>query len=182
MVKRSNRNIQIEFDGSEFIKPGDEFGGSLLKGNAKSKRPLATKLPIHLTLRAEKSVLRLPKTMAAVHRIITLSAQKYGVTIYKQANAGNHLHIVIKLSSLRLWAPFIRELTGRLAHDVMLLLGVTNLNFWKFKPHTRIVRGWKKAFRSVMRYVELNQWEAEGFMSRKDAHLLKGLGAIWADG
>ena len=58
----ARRNLQQEFAGQGFTRPGDEFGGSLLKGNPKRKRPLESKLPIHLTLRATKSSLRTPKT------------------------------------------------------------------------------------------------------------------------
>jgi REP element-mobilizing transposase RayT len=170
---------QTEFHISGFTRPGDVFGGSKLKGNARSARPLDSKLPIHLTLRATKSVLRLPKTFSTVEQIIERVAKKYGVKIFKRANVGNHLHLVIQMNTW-LWAKFIRELTGRIAQE----LGHYELkeSFWRYKPHTRIIRSWKNAFRSVLDYIELNRLEADGFISRKETKSLKELRLIWSDG
>jgi REP element-mobilizing transposase RayT len=178
MLKREK---QLQFDGKGMGKPGDAFGGSLLRGNPRSARPLDSKLPIHLTLRARRSVLRLPKTFAKVEGLIESIAKKYGVKIYKRANVGNHLHLVLQMNTW-LWPKFIRELTGRIA-QVIRELGVSIENgFWRYRPHTRIVRGWKKAFQLALEYVGLNQLEAEGHISRKETKTLRDLRAIWADG
>src|SRR5262249_36517623 len=99
------RAKQLSFDDKAFKKPGDCFGGSLVKGNnPKTKRPLESKLPIHLTLRSKKSVMRLPKNFRAVGLAIENTSKKYGVRIYERANVGNHLHMVIKIPSLQRWA------------------------------------------------------------------------------
>ena len=78
------RKKQLEFD--ELRRPKDSFGGSLLKGNAKSKRPLDSKLPILLTLRAAKRGMRLPKAFGKVDAALNRCAAKYGVKIYEYAN------------------------------------------------------------------------------------------------
>jgi hypothetical protein len=54
--------------------------------------------------------------------------------------------------------------------------------YWKHRPFTRIVRGWRKAFRLACDYVELNILEAEGFISRRQTQTLRDLRAIWRDG
>jgi REP element-mobilizing transposase RayT len=174
------RQKQFEFNTSEFIKPGDSFGGSLLKGNPKTARPLDSKLPLHLTLRARKSVLRLPKTFKLVQDQIEKTAKKYGVQVFEKANVGNHLHMVIKVNP-KLWARFIRELTGRIA-QILKDMGMVEGGLWLYRPHTRIVRGWRKPFKLAIEYVRLNQLEAWGFISRKETKTLKDLRAIWADG
>lgn len=113
MPKRSK---QLEFVGAGLKKPDVRFGGSLLgKSNPKRKRSLDSKRPIHLVLRANQSGMRSPRTHVGVNRLMTSTAQKYGVTIYEYANVGNHLHAVIRLKRLDRWAAFIRELTGRIA-------------------------------------------------------------------
>jgi REP element-mobilizing transposase RayT len=177
----SKRSTQLTFQNSEFIKPGDSFGGALLKGNPKTARPLDSKFPTHLTLRARKSVLKLPKTFKTVESLIETTAKKYGVKLFKRANMGNHLHLVIQVSP-KLWARFIRELTGRIA-QVLREMGVSiEEGFWLYRPHTRIVRGWKKAFKIALEYVELNLLEVAGHISRRETKTLKDLRQIFADG
>jgi hypothetical protein len=94
---------QKQFEGDEFKRPKDSFGGSLLKNShAKTQRPLDSKLPIHLTLKAKKSVMRLPKNFKLVNTTVARVCKKHGVTIYKYANVGNHVH----LNAVRLVASF----------------------------------------------------------------------------
>ena len=125
--------------------------------------------------------MRLPKTLARVNEAVRLTSNKHGVTIYKYANLGNHLHILLKIPSVRRWAAFIRELSGRIAQIVKNIVP-TEDSFWLHRPFTRIVGGWKKAFKSAMEYVELNFLEAEGFISRAETRSLKDLRAIFSDG
>lgn len=172
---------QTSFHGKGFDRQGDCFGGSLLKGNnPKTKRPLESKLPIHLVLRAKKGTLGLPKTFKQVNETVAETSKKHGVKIYKYANLGNHLHILIKISSVRRWAAFIRELTGRIAQLVKEFTLDDN-SFWLHRPFTRIVRGWQKAFRTAKEYVELNQLEANGHISRHETKTLNDLRAIFSD-
>lgn len=174
----ARRKLQQEFTGKGFAKPGDSFGGALLKGNPKRKRPLESKLPIHLTLRATKSTLRTPKTQILVAELVYGTAKKYGVTIYQFANVGNHLHVLIKISRVGRWSAFIRELTGRIAQVVSTAVGLSGA-FWLYRPHTRIVRGWNRAYKTAKLYVHLNWLQAEGFISRKDTKTLKDLRAFF---
>lgn len=214
-MKRDESFRQLEFQDQSFGKPGDVFGGSLLKSHPKVKRPLATKFPIHVVLRANSSKLRLPKTYFKVNQLIQKTAKKYGIKIYKMANVGNHLHLLIKLSKLDLWKGFIRELSSKIAALVdkvtrlkisrELYQGAKDLShkrndgrifqkrsqrakhqseqkFWKHRPFTRIIRGWNKAFRTVKSYIDLNEWEAQGHISRKDIKTLKDLRALLDSG
>lgn len=123
--------------------------------------------------------MRLPKSFKSVNDIVYDSAKRHGVIIYKYSNVGNHLHMVIKIASLRSWARFIRELTGRIGLFMRLTMGLKG-KFWKYRPHTRIVASWKKPFRIALDYVQLNIWEAEGFISRKETKTLKDLRTIFS--
>ncbi len=173
--KMTKRSKQLEFEG--LAKPKATFGGSLLKNShAKTKRPLESKLPIHLVLRANRGGMRSPKSFQAVNEMVYGTARKYGVKVYEYANVGNHLHLLIKLPHIRRWLAFIRELTGKIA------LKMGGRKFWKQRPFTRIVAGWKRAYRIAKQYVHLNTLEAEGFISRKETKTLKDLHAIWQGG
>lgn len=183
-IRMTKRNQQLAFDLLAHKRPQDCFGGSLLKSHPKTRRPLASKLPIHLVLRSRSSRMRLPKTFLEVNQIVTMTAKKCGVTIYSYANVGNHLHLVIRILSVRRWSAFIRELTGRIAQFILAGLGNSKKDeetFWAHRPFTRIVRGWQRAFRSIIQYVSLNRLEADGFISRKEIKTLQDLNRLWAD-
>jgi hypothetical protein len=174
------RRKQLEFKGFKKIK--DAFGGSLLNGNnPKTKRPLDSKLPVLLTLRGIKGGLRSPHAHSKVDRTVYKTAKKYGVKVYEYANVGNHIHVLIRVKKLILWPAFIRELTGRLASLMKTILNLKE-KFWMYRPHTRIVRGWNKAYKTAKLYVKLNIWQAEGHIDRRETRTLKDLRAIFADG
>ncbi len=185
MSKRSSSSKQLSFLADGFHKPQDCFGGSLLKNShAKTKRPLDSKLPIHLVLRSTTSLMRTHRAFGPINQTVRIIAKKYGVRIYSYANVGNHLHILLRIKSLRLWAGFIRELTGRVAQVAQGLKGPqkSRRKFWSQRPFTRIVRGWKRAFAAAKDYIGLNILEADGHISRQETRSLKELRLIFADG
>ena len=177
----SKAQKQESFEGEGFLKSRDCFGGSLLKtSNAKTARPLDSKLPIHMVLRSAKGGLRLPKTFNGVNEIVDRSCRKHGVTVYKYANVGNHIHLLIKIPQRRRWNAFIRELTGKIAQFVSVNSGITiDGKFWAQRPFTRIVKGWKKAFRIAYNYVWLNELESQGHISRVQIKTLRDLRDIF---
>jgi REP element-mobilizing transposase RayT len=167
---------QLSFSGKLFNKPDDAFGGSLLKSHPKGKRPLESKLPILLTLRAERSVMRSLGVFHKVNSQVYHIAKKHGVRVYRYSNVGNHLHLLIKIPHVRRWAAFIRELTGQIAQLMLKNIHLPkDLSFWRYRPHTRIVRGWKKAYTIAKDYIELNELEATGSIDRKQIPNLKAL-------
>lgn len=173
--KCMRKKKQLEFEG--FKRSNVEFGGSLLKGNPKIKRPLESKLPILLTLRAVQSGMRLPKSFGLVSAAVDRCSKKYGVKVYEFANVGNHLHLVIKIPRRQSWAGFIRELTGEIAAAMKQILNIQK-KFWMFRPHTRVIQGWKKAFQIARQYVQLNTLEAEGKTNRREISNLKQMREI----
>ena len=81
------------------------FGGNLLKGNAKSARPLSTKEAVHLVLKSTqaigtKSMLH-TYNVNKINNIIRTHAKLCRIRIYHFVNVGNHLHLVIKLDFLK---------------------------------------------------------------------------------
>lgn len=170
MVTLMRRNRQLEFD--QLLKPKAEFGGSLLKGNPKGKRPLDSKLPILLTLRAVQSGMRSPKAFGPVQIAVRGIAKKYGVKIYEWSNVGNHIHLLIRIPRRQAWAAFIRELTGGIAAKMKEILGVQG-KFWLFRPHTRLVQSWRKAYQVAKSYIQLNELEILGHANRHEIRRYK---------
>jgi REP element-mobilizing transposase RayT len=133
-------------------------------------------MPILLTLRAEKSGMRKLGVFHKVNAQVYAIAKKHGVRVYSYSNVGNHLHLLIKIPRIRRWAAFIRELTGQIAQLMLKNIDLPkDLKFWKYRPHSRIVRGWKKAYKIAKEYVELNELQATGCIDRKQIPNLKAL-------
>src|SRR3954447_6125406 len=85
---------QLAFD------PRGEHGGSIGVGRRKVARPVATRRPIHVVLRSTRATgawsLRRRTTDAHIRTTMRALAQRYGVRIYELANAGNHLHLLLR--------------------------------------------------------------------------------------
>jgi REP element-mobilizing transposase RayT len=132
-----------------------------------------------LVLRSSKAKgewsFRKPKHSAKITQIIEKFARKYGVRVISMANVGNHLHFHIRLTNRFGYKPFIRAITASIT---MAVTGASKLKplkkaakdkFWDYRPFTRIVDSFK-AFLNLKDYVEINQWEGQGF-SRERSRL-----------
>ncbi len=74
---------------------------------------------MHLVLRSSKArgdwSFKRQKHEFAIESIIQKFAKKYGVKIFAIGNAGNHLHLHIKLFKREMYKPFIRAVTSAIA-------------------------------------------------------------------
>ena len=126
-------------------------------------RPRATKEALHLVLRSDRA--RGPKSLlkydSVVRKVIAKLALRHGVRVYRIVNAGNHLHITLKLSKQFLWHGFISGITGSIARAVGFQRDSTKQGFWNSRPFTRVL-AWGRDYNIVKDYHTLNQLEAEG--------------------
>jgi putative transposase len=130
---------------------------------------------MHLVLRSTRATgpqsLRRPQHAASIRRILRKFASRYEVKVLQQANAGNHLHLHVKLGHRAGYKPFIRAITAAIA---MAVAGTSRWNpakekFWDRRPYTRLVIG-LAAMQRVDHYILVNQYEGLGY-SRAEAHL-----------
>src|SRR5471030_2165101 len=137
------REKQLDFE--IFVgKNIKHFGGVYLKNsNPKEKRPISTKRSMHLVLRSSmaKGGLSFLKRDNKIREIISIQGKKHGVKIYRQANGGNHLHLMVLPRSRDAFNNFIRSISGIIAR---LILGAERgcakgIKFWDKRPFTRIV-------------------------------------------
>jgi REP element-mobilizing transposase RayT len=147
-------------------------GGELTKGKRKEIRPLDPKQALHVVLRSslargERSMLN-PKYCGHIHRLVERLASRYGVRLYRYANVGNHIHLLIKVPSRGVWQRFLRELAGGIAIIVTgakkgssLTRNETGRGFWDHLAFTRIVR-FGRDFRNMGRYLIKNLFESVG--------------------
>jgi REP element-mobilizing transposase RayT len=143
------------------------FGGAYLSSNPKEKRPLSLKKSSHLVMRSllAKGPLSFLRHDEKIRSIISKQAKKFGVKIYRFANGGNHLHMIILPMSRRAFNSFIRAISGLIARLVLKAERgePKGLQFWEKRPFTRIVE-WGRDYKRACNYLLQNTLEALGFI------------------
>lgn len=141
-----------------------EFGGSLLTGKRKTKRPLSTKHPLHLILKScEKGIFN--PSNKSLEKLIKSQAQKFNIKIYDLALNWSHIHMAIRIKSREHYIGFIKSLTSILAQKVRHSRPQLK-EIFHLRPFTRILT-WGRDFKTVLNYQTLNQLEALGLVNRK---------------
>jgi REP element-mobilizing transposase RayT len=144
------------------------FGGSRLKSNPKTERPLCSNRAIHLVLKsswATGSFSMLQKyNSRKIDAIIRITAENCAIKIYHLVNVGNHLHLVIKLKDVKAYPKFIRIITGLIARHVLKRergpvleqkKKLKKVKFWIARPFTRIIT-WGRDYNYLHNYMEKN--------------------------
>src|SRR4051812_8827014 len=114
-----NRKNQTFLPGFNFKTAPSSHGGDHTKGKRKSRRPLDTKQALHVVLRSSSAKGSLsmlhPKHCNPIESQTHRLAKRWGVRLYRYANVGNHLHLLVKVPSRAAWRRFLRELAGTVA-------------------------------------------------------------------
>ena len=136
----------------------------MLQGRRKSQRPLSTKNPIHLIIKADHSALFSPSNQR-LEKLIHQVAYKFHIQIQKMAINWSHIHFVVKLKDRKDYVGFIRALTSLISQRVRKFKPDIKQIF-TLRPFTRILH-YGRDLTNVFSYVEKNQMEAAGLSSRK---------------
>lgn len=147
-------------------------GGDHLRGKRKVRRPFDPKQALHLVLRSsiareEHSMLH-PRHCDRIHDFTHRLAKRRGIKLYRYANVGNHLHMLLKAPSRAIWQRFIRELAGGIPllitgskKGMALKKNESGRGFWDGLAFTRIVH-FGRDFENLARYIIKNLFEASG--------------------
>ncbi|MGE0631842.1 MAG: transposase [Pseudobdellovibrionaceae bacterium] len=148
------------------------YGGVLRKKRkGRNARPLSPKDSIHLvlkgTLAKKEWSFRLPKNHQIVSVLLNRHSKAYGIRIDQKAIQGDHIHLLLRVRNRSLYKRFIRSLSGQIAMLVTDARNATKslkkegLRFFKYRPFTRVVKGWKP-YQTAKAYLKLNEQEALG--------------------
>lgn len=168
-----------------FLKPSPrQFGGSLLRGNPKEKRPLPVKGTLHLVLKSERAFgarsMLAKSHVTQIDLLVRKQAAACGVKIYHFVNVGNHLHLVVRIQSRVFYRRFIRSVSGLIARLVLKKergpqnpkeneksIGKKSRKFvfWVARPFTRLVI-WGRDYNNLSKYIKKNRVQADRFGSR----------------
>jgi REP element-mobilizing transposase RayT len=116
-----------------------------------------------------------PKHCNSIEKFVHKTAKRWGVRVYRFANVGNHLHLLIQVPTREAWKRFSKELSGGIAQIVTQAQKGSALSrnndpsipesakrgFWDHLIFTRIV-SFGRDFKGVARYLIKNLFEAEG--------------------
>lgn len=102
-------------------------------------------------------------------------AAKYGIKFYRLSINSNHIHSLLRMTNHRLFASFLREVSGKTAMKVVGSAKgrAAGEKFWMV-PFTRIVQ-WGAAYLKACRYVEMNVLESTGSIPHTP-HVSRGKG------
>ena len=160
-----------------------EHGGALSVRRRKSKRPLTTRNPFHVTLRSElatgkRSLLR-HKNL--IYKVLNKASRRFGIKIYQQAICGNHIHLLVRGRYRFAIQNFFRVVAGHIAQKILenqpllpneRIRGNAQKNgkntaykrkFWGALLYSRMVR-WGRDYSNVVNYIERNVLEAIGWI------------------
>ena len=135
------------------------FGGSLIVGKRKSKRPLKVNQPLHLILKANCKFVFNPRNQSLI-KLIEQQAQKFEIKIDQLALNFPHIHFVIRFAAEENYKKFIRSLTSLLALKIRKHYPEFQKVF-QLRPYTRVV-AWGRDYKNVLRYSLKNIHDAYG--------------------
>lgn len=139
-------------------------GGQDAKGKRKNSRPFTTKSSMHLILKSNRAKgawsLRHRKNQSRITSMVYVYAARFRVHVYRFANAGDSLHLLVKANERKDLADFLRVLAGRVAITVSgARKHVKRIGkFWNYLCWSKLVK-WGKEFHQVQRHVFVHELE-----------------------
>jgi len=142
-----------------------EFGGSLLEGKRKTKRPLSTKEPIHLVLKSTGNRVFSPGDRR-IENLIRNQAAKYKIKLFRVSLNWTHVHAIVQVKDRKTYNSFIRTVTARLVRLISQIRKLDLSGLFDLRPFTKII-SWGRQFKSLLGYHDLNDLEAFGYVKRE---------------
>jgi REP element-mobilizing transposase RayT len=145
-----------------------EHGGSVRPGRRKIARPFSARRPMHVVLRSTLArgrwSLRRPETEELLRKVMRTLAHRNDVRVYEFANAGNHVHMVVRAKQRPHFQAFLRAFAGIAARLVTgARRGRPVGKFWDDLAYSRLLR-WGREFDRARAYVIRNEFEARGLL------------------
>jgi REP element-mobilizing transposase RayT len=106
------------------------------------------------------------------------TARKYDLKLFRLANVGNHLHLLVKARDRVGLRGFLREFAGVIAVRVTGAIKGQPKKFWDEPAWSKIVN-WGRQFENTARYILLNLMEASGLRDRTLLARLERNGVLW---
>jgi REP element-mobilizing transposase RayT len=145
-----------------------EHGGDTRDGLRKTRRPFSPDSALHLVFKSTRAKgnwsLLHRRNRAQVEKLIYTQASKAHVRVYRLANVGNHIHLLVKAPYRESLAKFLRAVPGLIARHVTQARKGLKLTgrFWERSAYSRLVH-WGREFKALTAYLNKNLLKACGF-------------------
>lgn len=163
----------------DFAKKPDRFGGGTRTTRKSRKfRPISTRQSMHLMLKSTRATgqwsFLTPKNKRIVKSLLKAYSFKHHIQILSAANAGNHLHIHLKVQSALAYKRFVRAFSGAIAMKISGASKIKKLKnkFWTQSPYTRFVHG-VRDFLRLRDYIRVNILEGFGVPRLQAEYIIK---------
>ena len=165
---------QMQRQQSFFPKQSQEHGGALSVKTRRSRRPLATRKALHVTLKSDLATGQrsLKQHKQRIQDLAAKWGKRFGVKTYRFAVCATHLHFLIKGTTREGLQNFFRVFAGHLAQYLLNLAPIkpyeerplrgcakNHRKFWSVLTYSRVVT-WGREFKRVAIYISKNQLEA----------------------
>jgi len=160
------------------LQPRTTHGGYESTGKRKTLRPFTSKVPVHIVMKSSRAkgawTMNQRKHRAAIMAMTYVYADRFKVHVYRFANVGNHLHLLVKAEEKKNLSDFLRVLAGRVAVTVtgakkyVKQIGIEKRmgknkkkiqKFWDNLCWSRLIN-WGRDFYNVRNYLIANKVEA----------------------
>jgi putative transposase len=147
-------------------------GGRLRQVRAgRGARPLSSKESLHVVLKAHREVigngLRSHQRFALIQKVLKKYTVRFYIRLEQVSIQGDHIHLLIRTSRRSQFQYFFRVLSGQIAQrfENEGLLTVTDTppgdarttkKLWKYRPFSRIVKGWRAFQRRTAATMDLD--------------------------
>ncbi len=162
------------------LKREYQYGGDLLKGKRKGRRPFSPKKALHLVFRSDEAKGRwsflLPSNRKKARVLLDHYINKWQMKLYEVSFNSNHIHLLVKAQDRHGLKRFLRSFPGALAMAVTGAKKGSGLlrKFWSNRVYSRIVE-WGRAFSIAKQYVIQNTLEAAGIIPYTPRKHVRGL-------
>jgi len=145
------------------------------------REPLASRFPVHVTLRLRDDVprLRSPRSMNALRRALYRGCDRLGLRVVHYSVQSNHIHLVCEAKDAAALTRVIQGLVIRMARALNRAHGRTG-RVWADRYHARILRTPTEVRRAIV-YV-LGNWRHHGGDRYPALSMDPCSSAMWFDG
>jgi putative transposase len=162
-------------------------GGTLRQTRkGRNSRPLSTREPLHCVFKINSNQFKLRglrhfQSFRLIHEIVDQYAKHFRVGVEQISIQQDHLHLLIRTRRRSQFHHFFRVVAGQIAQRFEKKFWIVtdtpkdpqkgtkrqtskglkrkSTGLWKFRPYSRVVRGFK-AYKTVRDYIQLNEQEA----------------------